>query len=383
MSGDMGSSHPASLDETVFAHPLMYNEIGGISTNTVLPYFAESPFYDRTSNNNALTIQCFANERMYPLLQTREAFEGRLRTMQGLEYMVVQDPSENGTKIENSGVWVIRKQTRRKKVGMADEITPISSYYVIGMNVYMAPTLGDILGTRMVRDMDLLVPTLTHLKLSAASSLTKFFTTASALPTFAPATGLAYLPPASKDPSSSYRIVQSSKEASPMPGNMTPMPTTQDTTASSRGRSNSKSAVDTDYQSEQMLAESYNLAIRYGNEYMDENPVVGEPGSFRLAKSHDSNLSASMTTNKSSQAPSSLRIETPAPQTDVEPTPEPKLEDKTVQVRELSKGVEDAPIAPFTAVSPVKDKKDKKERKKSKAASAMEPVNPFVNAPKT
>lgn len=70
--------------------------------------------------------------------------------MQGLEYMVTHDPSDNGTKIENSGVWVIRKQNRRKRQGVQDEVTPISSYYINGINVYMAPSVGNIIGSRMV-----------------------------------------------------------------------------------------------------------------------------------------------------------------------------------------------------------------------------------------
>ena len=71
--------------------------------------------------------------------------------MQGLEFMVTHDPSENGTKVENSGVWVISKQNRRKRQGMQDEITPISTYYVVNENVYMAPSVGSIIGSRMVR----------------------------------------------------------------------------------------------------------------------------------------------------------------------------------------------------------------------------------------
>ncbi len=71
--------------------------------------------------------------------------------MQGLEFMVAHDPSDNGTKPDITGVWVIRKQVRRKRPGAEDEITPISSYYVVGENVYMAASLGNILGARLVR----------------------------------------------------------------------------------------------------------------------------------------------------------------------------------------------------------------------------------------
>lgn len=53
-------------------------------------------------------------------------------------------------KIENSGVWVIRKQNRRKRQGMQDEVTPISTYYVVGINVCMAPTVANVVGSRTV-----------------------------------------------------------------------------------------------------------------------------------------------------------------------------------------------------------------------------------------
>lgn len=69
--------------------------------------------------------------------------------MQGLEFMVVHDPTDNGTKPDDGGIWVIRKQMRRKPAADS-EVTPISSYYVVGENIYMAPSLGRILEARMV-----------------------------------------------------------------------------------------------------------------------------------------------------------------------------------------------------------------------------------------
>lgn len=87
---------------------------------------------------------------MFHLIQTREAFEGHLKTMQGLEYMVTQDPSANGFKIEHSGVWIIQKRHRRKRPEMEDELLGISNYFVVGENIYMAPSVGNVLGTRMV-----------------------------------------------------------------------------------------------------------------------------------------------------------------------------------------------------------------------------------------
>jgi MED6 mediator sub complex component len=86
---------------------------------------------------------------MFPIIATREAFEGRLKTMSGLEYIVAQEPAEMapGT---GTGVWVIRKQMRRKRAGQEDEITVHSTYFVMGENIYMAPAVEDVIGSRLV-----------------------------------------------------------------------------------------------------------------------------------------------------------------------------------------------------------------------------------------
>lgn len=118
--------------------------------HAVLPYFSHSPFFDVTSNNAFITNQATYNPNMFHLIQTREAFEGHLRTMQGLEYMVTQDPSNNGSKADHSGVWIIQKRQRRKRPGSDDELVGISSYFLVGENIYMAPSVANVLGTRMV-----------------------------------------------------------------------------------------------------------------------------------------------------------------------------------------------------------------------------------------
>jgi mediator of RNA polymerase II transcription subunit 6 len=91
------------------------------------------------------------NPNLHVFIQTREAFETRLQTISGLEYVVSHDPSNNGQQHENSGVWVIRKQNRRKRHGQEDEVTPLASYFVVGEYVYMCPSLANILEGRLVR----------------------------------------------------------------------------------------------------------------------------------------------------------------------------------------------------------------------------------------
>ena len=137
------------LDEIQWRHPQLAASMQGIHSNSVLFYFAQSPFFDPMSNNAVITNQAMFNANMYNVIQTREAFEGRLKSMSGLEFIVAQEPAEMapGT---GTGVWVIRKQERRKIPDEEDEVLVHSAYYIVGDNVYMAPSFADILAFRLV-----------------------------------------------------------------------------------------------------------------------------------------------------------------------------------------------------------------------------------------
>ena len=141
----MASRQGPPLDEIQWRGPAPQ----GIHSNSVLWYFADSPFFDQTSNNAVIINQGLSNLSMQKLLETREAFEGRLKSMSGLEFIVAQEPADMapGT---GTGVWVIRKQTRRKRPGFEDEITVHATYFVVGENIYMAPSLADIMSARIV-----------------------------------------------------------------------------------------------------------------------------------------------------------------------------------------------------------------------------------------
>lgn len=77
--------------------------------------------------------------------------------MQGLEFMVTYDPlqaaaqSETAFAHEPSNIWVIRKQMRRKRPNLEDEVTPLSTYFVVGDTIYMAPSVASVVGNRIVR----------------------------------------------------------------------------------------------------------------------------------------------------------------------------------------------------------------------------------------
>ncbi|KZF21371.1 MED6-domain-containing protein [Xylona heveae TC161] len=306
-----GSKEPA-LDEIQWRSPAIAQSMGGIHTNTVLPYFSHSPFFDSTSNNAILTTQATFNMAMFHFIQTREAFEGRLRTMQGLEFMVAHTPSQPphggmplGPPDENTtGAWIIRKQIRRKRPGAEDEITVLSSYFVVGENIYMAPSVSNVIGSRM---------------LSTVTSLTRFLSTASSLPIFSPSLGHIYIPPVPQQQATSFAgtSTQVSKENTPMPDSASQ--------AQSQGNGSKSAgiAVNTAASSVQelrALEDSFALSLKYaGNEYMDDNPLVGEPGSFIISTGRGPQSTSTATPQPPTAKITSLPSRPSAP-----PTPQPK-----------------------------------------------------------
>ncbi|KKK22029.1 hypothetical protein ARAM_002107 [Aspergillus rambellii] len=294
-----GTQEPSSLEEILWRSPPHVQMMGGyLHSNNILFYFAESPFFDATSNNASLAIQANYNEAFRHFVETREAFEGRLKTMQGLEFVVAYDPlqaaAQSNTQFarDPSNIWVIRKQTRRKRAGLDDEVVVLATFFVVGDCIYMAPSVASVVGNRI---------------LSAVTSLTSLLKTASTLPIFTPSHGHTYLPPAPKstDPSQPGVQSQGSKENTPMP----------DVDASSKAAaalvsSQAQQTSGSTFQDLKTLAESFNLLSRYGDEFMDENPLVGEPGSFILSKAGDTDRGA---TAKQPPPPSTIpgRVATP------------------------------------------------------------------------
>ncbi|CAI4216848.1 unnamed protein product [Parascedosporium putredinis] len=241
----MASKDPP-LDEIQWRSPQIVGEMGGIHSNTVLHYFARSPFFEETSNNAIVTNQAFHNAGMYHLIQTREAFEGRLRTMAGLEFIVAQEPAEMGPGM-GTGVWVIRKQTRKKRPGVEDEITVHSTYFVVGENIYQAPTLADILVSR--------INTITD-------AMSKILPAADSVRTWTPSLGHVY-----RQPSATNKLEDISTEKSPA--------------AKEEGSKTKDTSLETELQ--RLAEESFFRHLKYGGDYIDERPITGQPGNFHVA----------------------------------------------------------------------------------------------------
>ncbi|KAK3902829.1 MED6 mediator sub complex component-domain-containing protein [Staphylotrichum tortipilum] len=213
----------------------------GVHSNSVLFYFAQSPFYDRTSNNEVLFQQGLNNPNVTPFLATRELFEGRLKTMSGLEFVVAQEPAETGPGA-GTGVWVINKQTRRKRQG-EDEIIVHSSYFVVGENIYMAPTLADLISSRIA---------------TASSSVSKLLPAATRVQTWSPSLGRLYKTPQTPK----HHQPQQTREATPL--STTAAPTTKLPTS-------------------RLLDDALLLDLQFGGQNLNENPITGRPGEFQLS----------------------------------------------------------------------------------------------------
>lgn len=144
----MSNPNEPPLDEIQWRSPEAIMMLGGLHSNTILFYFAKSPFFERTSDNAIIFNQALANPNMHHLIHTREAFESHLKTMSGLQFVVAEEPAETGPGM-GTGVWVIRKQTRHRRY--SEDITAHAYYFIVGENIYMAPTMADVLAARIVR----------------------------------------------------------------------------------------------------------------------------------------------------------------------------------------------------------------------------------------
>jgi len=169
--------------------------------------------------------------------------------------------------------------------------------------------------------------------------------TASDLPLFSAAHGHTYLRPVQKSlgqPES--QVAQQSKEDTPLPAAQAP----------SDEPSKSTGTID---DSARSLFAALNMSMRYGKEYMDDMPLVGEPGKFRFARGKDPshagqlNNQVKQTTSTNANTPAQSRAGSPLAPTQPESAQRAPLE----QARERN------PHSPPDVM--------KSKRRKSKAAN--------------
>ncbi|EME47680.1 hypothetical protein DOTSEDRAFT_69588 [Dothistroma septosporum NZE10] len=230
----------------------------------------------------------------YNLSLNRQALEENLRRRPGLEYMIVGQPQPHpdpalAAQGVTTGVYTIRKQDRQRAPpdvylrpphvltekshdGKGSwELTVLGTYFAVGEAIYQAPSVFDIVGNRL---------------LSAASSLNKFYNIADGLPRYTPATGYHYLPRSSKPVATATSATGT--PARSREGSLAPATDSQSMRSGSvrpESQAGITSAAATLLETS-LLAKSLEDSIRYGDEYTDENPLLGAPGTFYFQSSN-------------------------------------------------------------------------------------------------
>lgn len=263
--------------------------------NMIYRYIAESPFFDHMSNNGLAIAQAGNHMQTFQMTWDRRAFEDDLKRKRGVEYMISGEPAdakplkgvegaEQGwAESGRTGVWNVRKQERgfaRARDGSVQEdLTTLGTYYLVGENMYQAPSVGDVIGNRLI---------------AATNSLSQFFEGAAKLPDFDPADGYSYLPQAALNaPAQGARSGTPSRSAS-----VAPTPSREASVALPGGESLRSSSLAPDGNhaistsesditrlNTRLLAQSLQMSHDFAAEYSDENPLLGQPGNFSFAHS--------------------------------------------------------------------------------------------------
>ncbi|EKD16417.1 uncharacterized protein L3040_008518 [Drepanopeziza brunnea f. sp. 'multigermtubi'] len=330
------ASQDLPLDEIQWKSTVLAQQMQGVHENSVLHYFSHSPFFDQTSNNAILASQATFNPNLFEVLQTRAAFEGRLKTMSGLEFVIAEQPEEMapGT---GTGIWVIRKQTRRKVPSEEDEITIHSNYFVVGDNIYMASTVADILCNRTM---------------AIISSLNKVATSMTTLPDFSPALGHVYIPPPTSKRGKNVepQLSRASKENTPLPE---PLQASQKPPPAA-------ATIGSNYLDNRVLEEAINASMTYGDDYMDAIPVTGQPGDFHFS-------STGREAKDKLMVPGPVKGPLHVPSKTAKPVPAPSPLKTNIPAERKGSKAEKSPKTPGMA---------KPKRRKSKAVGATPAASP-------
>ncbi|KAJ0397909.1 hypothetical protein P43SY_002417 [Pythium insidiosum] len=111
----------ASFRDTVWLQSFPLN------AQTVLHYFALSPFYDRSCNNERLKMQRLGLDQ--------------LKNMRGIEYELLP----NLAKQLPQQLFLVQKQRRLGRT----QVTPLAIYYVLDGTIYQAPNIHAMLTSRL------------------------------------------------------------------------------------------------------------------------------------------------------------------------------------------------------------------------------------------
>lgn len=344
------------LDEIQDRMPLIIewhvSQNGGqpMDENMIHRYISESRFFDWTSKNGITFDQGKVDMQTYLRVGNRKALEDQLKRQKGVEYMIVGEPQQlpGRPKVEGgvggNGMWLIRKQDRDRVQApdgsgrWQEKLTVLGTYFIVGENMYQAPSIGDVVGNRLT---------------AAANELAKFYNTAKNLPTFEPERGYSYLPQSTSTQKTASTNVSAtgtpsrSREGSLVPGAGAETQSLRSASLLPETNGNT-SSQGSNYQQAMMLAESFKNTLEFADDFLDENPLIGEPGNFtytlttqavkKRRADAEAELAALTAAAKAKESQVNSKVATPAGKAEKPPSPPAVMTEKAVkETREREK----------------------------------------------
>ncbi|KAL1607547.1 Mediator of RNA polymerase II transcription subunit 6 [Nothophoma quercina] len=252
------------LDEQEYSDPQM--PLAHLdSDNNVIFYLMNSPFFDGESNNSAVYATAQGHPNGMQLLNDRPTYEAELRKYNsGTQFIVAGEPKAEGQP------WLIQRQNKieSRETGNLETLVE-GNFYTQGTRLLMAPSLLDIVQARL---------------LTVSTRMQQMAELSKNMSHWSPATGHTYMPP-------SYEPERTATTASRI-NSPTLAPTDPDAPASQSQSKDATAAIDptasTSEFSDAFFLHSLDLTNKFGDEFMDENPLLGEPGAFVFtnSKSH-------------------------------------------------------------------------------------------------
>ncbi|KAH7392811.1 hypothetical protein BKA66DRAFT_509855 [Pyrenochaeta sp. MPI-SDFR-AT-0127] len=247
-------------DEQEFDQPHL---LGGVPNqdlnygNNPFYYFTSSPWFEPMCINVAVLNNLHIDPNGQQVMNDRKLWDERLRREpQGVQFMIAGEPQGEGQP------WVLQRQNKVPNSEGKIETHVEGNWYTQGTKVLMAPSLLDVVQSRL---------------LSVSTRMQQMAEISKNMTHWSPATGYSYFPP-------SYEGTKAATSASRI-GSPTLAPTdpdaaaTQSQAAGATMQTTDAVASTTEF-SDALFMQSLRLTNAYGDEYMDENPLKGEPGAF-------------------------------------------------------------------------------------------------------
>jgi mediator of RNA polymerase II transcription subunit 6 len=250
-------------------------------------YFHTSQFYEPACNNSAILAFHKEDPASQHGLHDRKIFDERLRGIpEGTQFVVAGEPQGEGQP------WLYQRQNKvRDQEGKVNTFVE-GNWYNRGTQIIMAPSVLDVVQARL-----LAIST----RLQQVSDLSQNMTH------WSPATGHSYFPSSLDAPKAA---ATTSRIGSP-----TLAPTDLEQADGATAQPTDPAESTTDF-SDALFLESLRLTNRFGDEYMDENPLKGEPGAFVFTNTKNAVDERNKAQEQMAQAASS---QVPAPRLETQP----------------------------------------------------------------